>query len=113
MHRLGGVVLGAIEGHQQLVRKQPKVVQQALVLQALTDLPGHLMEVTRPERIAQVADMMVTGNLRNAKQRAGSIFSLGLLERGLVRQKRRRLHGKDAKGAPGSVLDYESQIYNC
>ena len=61
MNRLGGLVLGAIECHQQLVRKHPKVGQQAVLIEALKDLKIHPIEVTRQAWIEQVADLIVTG----------------------------------------------------
>ncbi len=91
MNRLGGIVLGAIECHQQLVRKHPKVGQQAVLIEALKDLKIHPIEVTRQAWIEQVADLIVTGNLLNAKQGAGIVLPLSLLEIVMVLQKRRRL----------------------
>jgi hypothetical protein len=84
MHRWGGMVLGAIECHQELARKPPKVVPQAVVLKVLKDLKIHAIEVMWHERIEQVTDLIVTGHLLHAKQGAGIIAPLGLLQVTLV-----------------------------
>jgi len=112
MNRVGGMVLGAIESHQQLVIKPPKVAQHAVGLKLLKDLKIHPIEVTWHERIEPGADLIITGNLLHAKQGTGVIVPLGLLEVTLVLQKRRRLGVKDAKGAQGCVCDGVAGIWS-
>src|SRR6516164_10405913 len=73
MHRVGGMVLGAIESHEQLVIKHPKGAQHAVVLKTLKDLKIHHMEVPWHERIEQGADLIITGNLLHTKQGTGVI----------------------------------------
>jgi hypothetical protein len=111
MNRVGGIILSAIESHQQLLIKHPKVGQQALLFEALKDLEIHPIEVTRHERIEQVSHLIVTGNLLHTKQGTGIIVALGVLEMTLVIQKRWRLGVKDAKGAQNSVLDGVSGVW--
>ena len=112
MNRVGGMVLGAIESHQQLVIKHPKGAQHAVLLQTLKDLQIHRIEVTWHERIEQGADLIITGNLLHTKQGTGVILPLGLLEMTLVLQKRRRLGVKDTKGAQGCVFDGVAGIWS-
>jgi hypothetical protein len=76
-----------------------------VLLQAREDLHKHRIEVARCERIEQGADLIVTGNLRNAKQGLGVIVPFGVLKPTLVLQKRRRLGEKDTKGTQGGILD--------
>jgi hypothetical protein len=56
-----------------------------VLLKALEDLPKHRIEVARRERIKQGADLIVTGNLLNAKQGLGVIVPFGVLQAALVR----------------------------
>src|SRR2546428_9058152 len=79
----GGMVLGAIERHQQLVMKHPKVAQQAVLLKALKNLKKHPSEQTWHHGGEQVAYLIVAGNRLHAKQGAGMIASLGFLEMAL------------------------------
>ena len=51
------------------------------------------------DRIEEGTDVIVTGNLRDAKQGVGVIAALVGLELTLVLQKRGRLGKEDAKGA--------------
>jgi hypothetical protein len=60
--------------------------------------------MTWGNRIEEGADLVVTGNLLDAKHGLGVMASLAGLEPALVRQKRWRLREEDAKGASGSVL---------
>jgi hypothetical protein len=55
-----------------------------VLLKAREDLHKHRIEVARRERIKQGADLIVTGNLRDAKQRLSIIVSLGVLQSALV-----------------------------
>jgi hypothetical protein len=87
LHGRGGMGLGAIERHQPLVMKPPKVAQQAVWLKALKNLKQHPSEQTRPHGVEQVAYLIVAGHRLQAKQDAGIIASLGFLEMALVIQK--------------------------
>jgi hypothetical protein len=82
-----------------------------VVLKALKDLKKHPIEWTRPYGIEQGAYLIGTGNRLNAKQGAGIIVSLGLLEMALVLQKRRRLGEKNTKGAQGGILDAVTGVW--
>jgi len=110
MHGLGRKVVGTIQGHQQLVVKDPKVCQHAVLFKALKDLNKHCIEMAWRDRIKQRADLIVTGNLLYAQQGWGVIVPLGVLPPALILQKRRRLGEKDAKGAQGSILDSVSGV---
>ena len=110
MHRMGGMGLGAIERDQPLVIEHPKGAQPAVLLKALTDLQRDSIAVTRQAWSEQVASLSVPGNVLTAKQGSGIIVPLGLLERTLVIEKRRRLGVKDTKSAQGRVFDGVSSI---
>ena len=104
MDRLGREVGRAIKGHQKLIPKDPETVEQVVLVQALKDLEKDGVEMARGNRIEEGADLVVTGNLLDAKQGLGVIASLACLESALVLQKRGRLGQEDAKGTSGSVL---------
>ena len=75
-----------------------------MLFQALKDLEKDGVEMARGNRIEEGADLVVTGNLLDAKQALGVIASLAGLEAALVLQKRWGLREEDAKGASGGVL---------
>ena len=83
MNRVGGKVLGTIQGEQQLIGKDPKAAERAALLKPLKDLKIHPIEVTRHQGIEQVAYLVVTGNRLNAKQRPGIMGALVLLQMAL------------------------------
>jgi len=111
MHGFGRKVGGAVQGHQELVAKEPKICQHAVPFKALKDLNKHRIKVARRDRIEQCADLIVTGNLLHAQQSMGVIVTLGMLKPALVLQKRRRLGEKEAKGAQGGILDGISGVW--
>ena len=76
MNGFGRKVVGAIHGHQQLVAKDPKMRQHAVLFKALKDLNKHGIEVARRDRIEQRADLIVTGNLLHAQEGMGIIWTL-------------------------------------
>ena len=84
MHGLGRKVSGAIEGHQQLVAKRPKMGQQAVLFQALKDLNKHRIERVRGDRIEQLADLIITGNLLDTQQGLRVIVASVLLQGALI-----------------------------
>ena len=98
-------VVGAIERHEELIAKDTKRRQQALLFQALQNRNKHRIERARHEWIEELADLIVTGNLLHASQRLGVIVTFAVLQSALVLQKRRGLGEKDAKGAQGGILD--------
>jgi hypothetical protein len=61
--------------------------------------------VTWRDRIAQRADLIVTGQLLYGEAGVGIIVSSGLLPPTLVGQKRRGWGEKDAKGSQGGIGD--------
>jgi hypothetical protein len=105
MNGFGRKGVGAVQGHQSLIAKGPKMCQQAVLFKAFQDLNNHRLKVARRDGIEQCADLMVTGNLLRAQQGMGVIVTFGLLKLALVLQKRRRLGEKDAQGAQGGILD--------
>jgi hypothetical protein len=108
---LGRKVVGAVQGHQQLVVQDPKWRQQVVRFQALNALNKHRIECARGERIEQRSDLISTGNLRHAQQRVGVILALGLLQPALLLQKRRRLGKEDAKGTESGIGDTVSGVW--
>jgi hypothetical protein len=99
------MVLGTIEGHEQLLRQDPPGGQQAVLCKMLQDLQVYPIERTRAQRIKEVAYLMVPGELLNTEQGRGILGALGWLEMALVLQKRRRLGEKDTKGTERGVWD--------
>ena len=99
MDRLGREVGRAIKGNQKLIPKDPETVAEVVLFQARKDLEKDGVEMARGNRIEEGADLVVTGNLLDAKQGLGVIASLTGLELALVLQKRWRLREEDAKGA--------------
>ena len=84
MNGFGRKVVGAIEGHQQLIAKDPKSAPTC----------GAVQDPQRPQetphrggvgdRIEQRADLIVTGNLLHAKEGVGVIVPFGVLQPALV-----------------------------
>ena len=105
MNSFGRKGVGAIESHQELIAKDPKMCQHAVLFKELKDLHKHGIKVARRDRIEQRADLIVTGYLLHVEQGVGVIVPFGLLQQALVLQKRRRLGEKDAKGAQGGIMD--------
>ena len=99
MNDLGRKGVGAIQGHQQLVAKRPKMGQQAVLFQALKDLNKHRIERVRGDGIEQLADLIITGNLLDTQQGLRVIVASVLLQGALIVSKRWRLGKEDAKGA--------------
>jgi hypothetical protein len=79
-------------------------VSQVLLLKVCKDLEKDGMKRAGRHRIEERADVMVARDRLDAKEGLSVIVSLTLVDLALVRQKRRRLHEKDAKGPSGSVL---------
>jgi hypothetical protein len=104
MERLRREVGRAIKGNQKLIPKDPETVEQVVLFQTLKDLEKNGVEMARGHRIEEGADLVVTGNLLDAKEGLGVIASLAGLESALVLQKRWRWREEDAKGASGGVL---------
>jgi hypothetical protein len=104
LESLGGKGGRAIQGHQELIPEDPKTVKQVVRRKAPKDLNKDRIEMARGDRIEEGTDVIVTGNLRDAKQGVGVMAALVGLELTLVLQKRGRLGKEDAKGTSGSVL---------
>ena len=101
---LGGKGGRAIQGHQALIPEDPKTVEQMVRCKAPKDLNKDRITMARDDRIEEGTEVMVTGNLRDAKQGVGVLAALVGLELTLILQKRGRLGQEDAKGTSGSVL---------
>ncbi len=95
---LGGKGGRAIQGHQELIPENPKTVEQMVLCKAPKDLNKDRIKMARDDRIEEGTDVIVTGNLRDAKQGVGVIAALVGLELTLILQKRGRLGKEDAKG---------------
>jgi hypothetical protein len=93
-----------------LIAQDPKRRQHAVLFKTRKDLKKHRIEVAGRERIEQLADLIVTGDLLHAEKGVGVIVPMGMLQPALVFQKRRRLGEKDAKGAQGSIVDGVSGV---
>ena len=84
-----------------------------VLFKALKDLKKDGVEMARGDRIEESADVIVAGNLRDAKQGVGVIAGLVFLEPALVLSKRGRLGKEDAKGASGSIWQTVLGIAAC
>ena len=89
--RLGGKVGRAIQGHQELIPEDPETVEQVVLVQARKDLKKDGVEMAWGDRIEEGADVIVTGNLRDAKQGVGVIAALGVLGAGVGTPKTRAI----------------------
>jgi len=112
MNGFGRKVVGAIKGHQELIAKDAKMRQHAVLLKSLKDLNKHRIKSARRDRIEEFSDLIVTGNLLHVEQGMGVIVPFGVLKPALVLQKRRRLGEKDTKGAQGGILDGVSGVWS-
>ena len=88
-----------------MITKHAQVVYHVVLLKAREDRHTHRIEVARRERIAQGADLIVTGNLLDTTQGLGVMVSFGVLQPALILSKRRRVGEEDTKGASDGVLD--------
>ena len=104
MEGLGGKVLRAIKGDEQLMVQHAEWVEQGLRLKVGKDLKKDGVKIAWRHRIEERADVMVARAWLDAEEGLSIIVSLTLVELALGRQKRRRLHEKDAKGTSGSVV---------
>jgi hypothetical protein len=73
MDGLGGEVGRAIKGHQKLIPKDPETVEQVVLVKAFKDLEKNGVEMVWGNRIEEGADLVVTGNLLDAKQGLGGM----------------------------------------
>src|SRR5712691_10255372 len=105
--RKGG---GAIQGHQQLIAKRAKRRHHAVLFKALKDLNKHRIECGRGDGIAQLSDLLITGNLLDTQQGMRVILASVLLQGALVVSTRRRLGTEDATGAERAILDAVSRV---
>jgi hypothetical protein len=88
------MVLRAIYSDQQLVIDSVKGLQVAQLIQCRDDALKHRKYPLRRHGIQQITNMIVCGNVLNAKQGLGIVFALCLGHSGLVSEKRRALGEK-------------------
>jgi hypothetical protein len=79
MNGVGRKVVGAIEGHEQLIAKDAQMRPHAVLCKTLKDLKKHRIEVTGRDGIEQLADLIVTGNLLHVEKGVGVIVPFGML----------------------------------
>jgi hypothetical protein len=91
MERLGALVLGAVERHQQAPAEDPVRGQLAGFLQRPDEVDKHRRQMRRRDRVEQVADLLGARNLVHAKQRTGVVAPALLLHPPLIIQERRTL----------------------
>lgn len=99
MDRLGAVVLGAVERHQQAPIQDPMRRQLPGVLQGPDEVDEHRCQMRRRDRVEQVADLLGARNLVHAKQRTGVVAPALLLHPPLIIQERRTLQEEHREGA--------------
>ena len=92
MEGLGGKVLRAIKGDQQLIIQNAEGVYQVLLLQVGKDLEKDGMEIAWRNRLEERADLIVARDRLDAEERLRVILSLTVVELALVLQKRWRWH---------------------
>jgi hypothetical protein len=81
----GGKGGRTIQCHQELIPEDPETVEQVMLGKALKDGNKDGGEMAWGDRIEEGADVIITGNLRDAKQRVGVLAALVFLEPTLVR----------------------------
>ena len=81
---LGGKGVRAIQCHQELISQAPKTLSKVVRFKALKDLNKDRGARVRGDRIEEGAEVIVAGNLRDAKQSMGVIAGLVVLEPALV-----------------------------
>src|SRR6266446_48362 len=81
---LGRKIGHAIQGHQELIPEDAETVEQVMLSQALKDCNKDRVEMAGGDGIEEGADVIITGNLRDPKQRVGVIAALVCLEPTLV-----------------------------
>ena len=99
LESLGGTVVRAIQCHQELTPKDPETLSKVVLCKAHKDLKKDGVEMARGDGIEEAAEVIVAGNLRDAKQGMGVMAGLVCLEPALVLYKRGRLGQEEAKGA--------------
>ena len=83
MNGCGRTGAGPIEGHQQLVAKDPKGGRHTMLFKALKDLNKDRIEMAWRHRIEQRTDLLVTGNLRYTSQGLGILVPFGVIKMSL------------------------------
>ena len=82
---LGGKGGRTIQCYQELIPEDPETVEQVMLCKARKDFHKDGVEMARGNRIEEGAEVIIAGNLRDAKQRVGVIAALVCLEPALVR----------------------------
>src|SRR5712691_11171904 len=77
---LGGKVGRAIQCHQELIPEDPETISKVVLGKTLKDLKKDGVEMAWGDRIEEGADVIVAGNVRDAKQGVGVIAALVCLE---------------------------------
>ena len=84
MDGLGGEGGRPIQGDQQLIPQDPETLAQMVRFKARKDLEKDRVEMRRDNRIEEGVELVVPGNLLDAKQSLGVMASLAGLEPALV-----------------------------
>ena len=67
-----------------MIPEDPETVEQVMLYKARKDLNKDGVEMARGDRIEEGAEVIIAGNLRDAKQGVGVIAALVFLEPALV-----------------------------
>ena len=86
-----------------MIPKDPETLSKVVLCKALKDLKKDGVAMARGDWIEEGAEVIVAGNLRDAKQGVGVMAGLVFLEPALVLSKRGRLGKEDAKGASSRI----------
>lgn len=100
---LGGTGGRTIQCHQALLPEDPDTVEHMMLGKALKDGNKDGIDMTWGDRIEEGAQVMITGNFRDATQRLGVSAALVCLAPPWVRSPRGRLGKEDAQGAYSSI----------
>lgn len=77
----------------------------ALVIQFSHQMPELVAQFGWTDRVEQVPNVGICGNLLHLKYRFGVALALALLQMPLACQKGRTLHKKDGNGGQGGIID--------
>ena len=102
---LGRKDVSSIKGDQQLILEYPKMLQIARLIQTLPDLRHHWIDLLGRHGREQVTDLVVAGNLVDAKNRLRVALAPALLDTLLSIQKGWTLGEKYRKRAQCSIAD--------
>ena len=107
---LGRKIPGGVQGDESGVADGPHGLQQSFLLEGLVQIIEQTVEVMRFDRVEDLADVIVSGDALDLKERAGVVASVGLFHSSLETQERGVLGEKDREGRQGDVGHDKEEI---